>query len=102
VGEVLGEHGLADAAGADEDDVDVLAEEVEVEEGFDRVAVDLPRVGPVEVGDRLEDAEGGVADPALEAAATVLAQLEWDTPRSGRTTRGRRAHEQEDTPSSHP
>ena len=72
MGEVLGEHGLADAAGADEDDVDMLAEEVEVEEGLDRVAVDLPGMRPVEVGDRLEGAKRRVGDPTLEAATAAL------------------------------
>ncbi len=36
------------------------------------------------------------------ARRLVLAQLEWDTPRLGKSSRARRAHEQEDTPSPHP
>lgn len=51
---------------------------VEVKEGLDRVAVDLPGVRPVEVGDRLEGAERRVGDPTLEAATAALGLLGLD------------------------
>ena len=78
MGKVLGEHGLADAAGADEDDVDMLAEEVEIEEGLDRVVVDLPGMRPVEVGERLEGAKRRMGDPTLEATTAALGLLGFD------------------------
>ena len=46
VGDGSGDVGLADAGGADEDDVGILLEEVETEEVLDLLAVDLFGPGP--------------------------------------------------------
>ncbi len=73
VGEVLGDHRLADAVGADEDDVGGLGEEVEGEEFLDGAAVDLLRPLPVEVGHGFEGAEAGVLEAPLEAAPLAFA-----------------------------
>jgi len=72
VGEVLGDQGLADAVGSDQDDVGGAGEPVETEEVVDLLAVDLLGPAPVEVGQRLEGAEPGAAQAALEAAAAAL------------------------------
>ena len=51
VGEILEQHGLAQAVGADQHDVGGLGEEGEREQLLDRAAVALGGPGPVEVGD---------------------------------------------------
>ena len=63
---------LADAVGADQDGVGALVDEAEGEELLDGFPVDLLGPRPVEVVDRLEGADTGVAEAALEAALLAL------------------------------
>jgi hypothetical protein len=78
VGEVLGDHGLADSVGTNDDDVVELVDEREVEEALHLATVDLRRVLPVEVGDRLEGADLGGLDTVFLAAASSLDRFELD------------------------
>ena len=54
VGDVLQDHGLADAVGADEHGVVTGGKEAEAEEVVDGLAVDFLGPGPVEVGHGLK------------------------------------------------
>lgn len=78
--EVLREHGLADAVGADEDDVGGVAEEVELEELLDVALVDALRVLPVEFGEGLDRRELRVAEAALVVPALALDLPDLDEP----------------------
>ncbi len=69
VGEILEQHGLAQAVGADQHHVGRLGEEGEREQLLDGAAVALGGPAPVEVGDGLEGAQAGVIEAALERAA---------------------------------
>ncbi len=75
VRDVLGDHRLAQALRRDENDVARAGEEVEVHRGLDGVAVDALGPVPVEVGERLETAELGTPDAALEALLGASALL---------------------------
>ncbi len=76
VGDVPGDHGLAQAVRADEGEVAALADEVEAERTLDQVALDLLWPVPVEVGDGLEASDAGPLQPALEAASRSLDLLQ--------------------------
>ena len=78
IGDVAGERRLADAVGTDQDDVGGVGEEVERHQRLDSGAVATLGPGPVEVGERLEAADMGGAQPALEAAACALLLLPVD------------------------
>ena len=78
VGEVLEDHGLTDAVGADEHGVVARSEEAEAEELVDGLAVDLLGLGPVEVGHGLESGDAGVLEAAFEAALVALALLDGE------------------------
>ena len=69
VGEVLEQHGLAQAVGADQHDVGGFLDEGEREQFVDQCPVALLGPGPVEVGDRFEGAETSVIEAAFERAA---------------------------------
>jgi hypothetical protein len=75
VAQVARAHRLAHAVGADEHDVARVGQELQRHEVFDGGAVDLCRPAPVEVGERLEAADVGFAQTALEAAAAALVGL---------------------------
>ena len=76
--DVLGEHGLAEALGADQEDVLDAVEEVEGEDAVERGAVERGRPVPVPVGDRFEAAEAGGGEPAFDTAAPALLELGGD------------------------
>ncbi len=78
VGDVLGDHGLAEALGRDEDDVPRGLQEFEAQGRLDRCAIDALRPVPVEVGHRLEAPEAAPREAALEAAACTLLGLDLD------------------------
>ena len=78
VGDVLGEHGLAEALGPDQDDVLAAGEEVEGEDAFEGWAVEGGRPVPVPVGEGLEASQSGAGESALDAAA--LSVFEWACP----------------------
>jgi hypothetical protein len=78
VGDVLRQHRLAGAVLADEDDVGCVAEEVERHQRLDGGAVAACRPSPVEVGQRLEAADTGVVQAALQAAADALLLFPFD------------------------
>ena len=78
VGEVLGDHGLAEAVGAEQNEVAALLDEVEGQGALDDVALDLLGPVPVEVGDGLEAADAGALEASLEAAPRTFGQLEAD------------------------
>jgi len=60
--------GLADAIGAEEDDVGRIAQELQIEELIDEGPVDRLGVLPVEVDQRLHRRQLGGEQPTLEAA----------------------------------
>ena len=68
VGDVLGDHRLAEALRGDEDEVAGRGEEVEAERGLDGGAVDAVRPGPVEGVHRGEAAEAAAEEAPFEAA----------------------------------
>ena len=78
VGDVLGEHGLAEALGADEDDVLAAGEEVEGEDAFEGGAVEGGRPVPVPVGEGLEATQSGAGESALDATALSVFELGGD------------------------
>src|SRR5439155_26854371 len=75
VADVLRDHGLAEALVGDEDDVAGLGEEVETEGRLDGVAIEAFRPRPVEVRHRLEAAEAGPGEAALEPATGAVLLL---------------------------
>ena len=68
VGDVLNDHRLADAVRADHDAVAGVLEEVERHQRFDSSTVTHLRPVPVEVAQRLEAADPGLAQAPLQAA----------------------------------
>ena len=72
VGDVLRQGGLADAVGADQDDVGGLLEEVERHQRLDGGAVAALGPGPVEVAERFEAADPRLVQPPLQAAAVAF------------------------------
>ena len=75
VGEVLGDHRLAQAGGTDQDHIGGLGEEPEREQILNLLAVDVFWPVPVEVAHRLELGDLGVSDATFEAAALPLVVL---------------------------
>src|SRR6266571_9158409 len=75
MGDVAGEGRLADAVGADQDDVGGVLEEVERHQGVEGRTVAAFGPGPIEVADGLEATDMSGAEPALEAAAAALLLL---------------------------
>ena len=73
--QVLRDHRLADAVWADEDDVGGLLEEVQGEQFFEELAIDLFGPGVIEVGDGFELEEACVAEAALETATFAVRSL---------------------------
>ena len=78
VGDVLGEHGLAESLGSDEDDVLAAGEEVEGEDAFEGRSVEGGRPVPVPVGEGLEATQSGAGESALDAAALSVFELGGD------------------------
>ena len=78
VRQVLGDGGLAGGVGADQDDVGALGDELQRAQLLDGGAVDLLGPLPVEVAQRLEGAEAGKAQAALQGAALAFALLVVD------------------------
>jgi hypothetical protein len=78
--QVLGDHGLAEAVGADDHDVGGGFQEAEGEELIEERAIEL--LGPVvvEVGHGFEGAEAGVVHAAFEAATQPLALFDLQHP----------------------
>ena len=75
MGDVLGEHGLAEALGPDEDDVLAAGEEVEGEDAFEGGSVEGGGPVPVPVGEGLEASEACAGESALDAAALSVFEL---------------------------
>src|SRR5207249_564883 len=75
VGDILGDHGLAQSVGAAQDEVAALAEEVQGEGAFDQGAVDFLGPVPFEVSHGFEAAETGLSEAAFEAAAGEIGGL---------------------------
>ena len=69
MGDVLGEHGLAEALGADQDHVLAAFEEVEGEDAFEGWPVEGGGPVPVPVGEGLEASEASAGEAAFNAAA---------------------------------
>ena len=78
MGEVLGQHGLAQAVGSDEHDVGRLIEEGEGEQLLDEGAVDIGGPVPVEVGERFEGANLGIVEAPFEATPGALVLFDVD------------------------
>ena len=76
VADVLGDHGLAQAIGANQDEVAGLGEEVQRKRPFDDIAFDARGPGPVEVGHGLELLDLGGAQAALETAVSALGNFD--------------------------
>ena len=75
VADVARAHRLAHAVGADQHDVAGVLDELQRHQLLDGAAVDALGPGPVEVGQRLEAPDVGLAQPALQAAAAALGGL---------------------------
>ena len=78
MGDVLGEHGLADAIGSDQNGVAGVLEEVECHQGLDGGAVAAFRPSPVEIAQRFEAADMGAGQAPFQAAARPLLLLPID------------------------
>ena len=76
--EVLGAHGLAEALGADEDDVVSVRQEVEREDALEGRAIEGGRPVPVPVGDRFETPEAGALQAPFDAPAPAVLELGGD------------------------
>ncbi len=76
MGDILRDHGLAQAVGADECEIAALADEFEGERTLDESALDLLGPVPVEIGDWLEASEAGSSKAALLAAPAAVDFLE--------------------------
>src|SRR5829696_2291894 len=76
--EILGEHRLADAAGASEQNVVPLGDKVERGQLVNELALDRALVVPVEAVERLEGAEGRRLRPRGEVAVVAFATGERD------------------------
>ena len=74
--DVLGDHGLAQAIGANQDQVAGLGEEVQRKRPFDDIAFDARGPGPVEVSQGLELFDLGGAQAALETAVSALGNFD--------------------------
>jgi hypothetical protein len=74
--DVLGDHGLAESARRDEDDVSGALEKVEREERFDERSVDGGGPIPVEVGRRLEPLEARARHASFESASGAVLLFE--------------------------
>ena len=74
----FGEHRLAEALGADQEDVLGAVEEVEGEDAFEGGTVERGRPVPVPVGDRFEAAEAAGGEPTFDTAAPALLELGGD------------------------
>ena len=75
VGDVAGDHGLAHAVGADQDDVGGIREEAQAHQLLDGWAVALGGPVPVEVGQGFEAPEVGIAEAPFQAAAGAFVPL---------------------------
>jgi hypothetical protein len=78
VEDVFHQHRLAETIWADQDDVGGLADEGEGEDFLDERTIALGGPFPVEVGDRLEDADACIIEPPLEAATRTLRLLDGE------------------------
>ena len=76
VGDILEDHGLADAIGTDEDGVGAIVETGQSEELLNSRSVDLSGRGPIETVHGLEGADLGVANAAVQASALSLGFLD--------------------------
>ena len=74
--EVAEDHRLADAVGADQNDVLTLGDEAQREEVFDLRAVDPLRPCPVEVAERLEGSDAGEMGAVHETSPRALFALD--------------------------
>jgi hypothetical protein len=90
MGEILGDHGLAQSSGGDEHDVAYPLEEVEREQGLDQRAIDLGGPIPIEVGHRLEFLQARARHSTLQAAASAVLLFEVGTGVGGVLVRARR------------
>jgi len=70
--DVLGDHGLTQAVGADQDKIARLGQEVQGQRPLDDVALDACRPRPVEIGHGLEPADLGGTQAAFEAAVRAF------------------------------
>ncbi|KFB74163.1 MAG: hypothetical protein AW09_000553 [Candidatus Accumulibacter phosphatis] len=70
---VLGDHRLAQAAAADQEDIGGRRYEVQRHQFRDRPLITLLRPRPVEIGQRLEASDMGAAQPPFERAAGTFA-----------------------------
>src|SRR5262249_39488749 len=77
------DHGLAQALRRDEDEVAAALEKLEPQGGLDALAIDARGPGPVEVGHRLEAAEPGARQAALETPASAVLALDGGDMREG-------------------
>ncbi len=75
VGDVLGDHGLAQSVGAEQDEVVALADEIEGERALEGFAVDALGPVPVEIGHGLEATQAGALEATFEAAASAFLHL---------------------------
>src|SRR6058998_152104 len=73
--DVLDDHRLAQAVGADEDEVASLPDDLQAEGLLDGIAVDALGPVPVELRDRLEPAETGSLKTPLDGAVGPLPKL---------------------------
>jgi hypothetical protein len=78
VGDVLSEHGFAEALSGDEDEIAALLEELEAESGFDGGAIDGGGPVPVEVGHRFEGADSGAGQATFKGSAGSFLLLGLD------------------------
>lgn len=84
VQQVLGDHGLAQPIGTDDDDVGRLFEEGEGEQLLQQRTIDLLGPGVIEVGQWLESTQAGVVRASLETAPLTLAILDLQHARKPR------------------
>ncbi len=84
VQQVLGDHGLAQSIGTDDDDVGCLFEEGEGEQLLQQRTIDLLGPGVIEVGQRLESTQAGVVCASLGTALLTLAVLDLQHTREPR------------------
>jgi hypothetical protein len=69
---VLGDHGLAQAVAADQNEISAFGKEVQCQSSFNDITFDFGGPGPFEVGDGFESLDAGQAQPPFQTAARAL------------------------------
>src|SRR5436190_1675885 len=74
-GDVFGDHGFAEAVGAEQNEIALGVNEFKAQRAFEQWAINLLRPVPVKIGDRAKASEPRLCEQALEVALGVIRQF---------------------------